>query len=70
MQLPLLEGKSQDRLKGNGLKSAEDQITLGLWTNFELRGHGKVYSEKREYDFLDTIPVLCFDPIPFFKGAK
>lgn len=43
-------GRSQDRLKGNGLRSAKDQITLGLGAKFMLTGHGKVYSDKR----LDT----------------
>lgn len=65
-----LEGKSHDRPKGNGLKSARDQITLGFGTNFELRDHGKVYSKKREYDFLEIIPVLCLDPTPFIKGQN
>lgn len=50
--------RSQDRLKGNRLRSAEDQITLGSWTKVMLRGHGKVYSEERWYVFLDIVPLL------------
>lgn len=50
--------RSQDRLKGNRLRSAEDQISLGLGAKFMLRGHGKVYSEERWYVFLDIVPLL------------